>query len=142
MPTSAAPAVLQSRAGHPSSAGIIADARTRAWPPVRAGADEDTERDFGARRRRSMHSGRCSALERVAAFLVAISRNNTYEGRDPCAIPDTLTCGFVAELLGLSIASLAHLLVGLEERDLIVALPSSGLRVLDLAGLERLAEAA
>ena len=55
-------------------------------------------------------------LSRVAALLVSISRNNGYEGRDPRVMPDTLTSGFVADLLGLDIASLAALLVDLRRR--------------------------
>ena len=55
------------------------------------------------------HSAACrrsqKPIERVAAFLVAVSRNNSYEGRDPNAIPDFLSSGFVADLLGLSIDS-------------------------------------
>jgi CRP/FNR family transcriptional regulator len=78
----------------------------------------------------------------VAALLASIARNNGYEGRDPSAIPDSLTSGFVADLLGLSIDSLAELLVELKEQGLITPTPSSGLRVIDQAGLERLAEAA
>jgi CRP/FNR family transcriptional regulator len=108
---------------------------------ARTGVEEDGELDFAARRRRLAGTGRPSPLVRVTSFLVAISRNNSYEGRDIRSIPDTLTCGFVADLLGLSIASLADILVGLEDRGLIVAEGSSGLRITDLAGLERLAEA-
>jgi hypothetical protein len=78
----------------------------------------------------------------VAAFLVAISHNNSYEGRDPRVIPDSLASGFVADLLGLGLTSLAATLVELRDRGLIVAAPQSGLRLMDLAGLESLAETA
>ena len=77
----------------------------------------------------------------MAALLVSISRNNGYEGRDPRVMPDTLTSGFVADLLGLDIASLAALLVDLRRRGLIDSDPSSALRLKDLAGLETLADA-
>ncbi len=68
-------------------------------------------------RRRSLEIGaRDNPLSRVAALLVSISRNNGYEGRDPKSMPDTLTSGFVADLLGLDIGSLAALLVDLRRR--------------------------
>ena len=80
-------------------------------------------------------------LSRVAALLMSISRNNGYEGRDPHVLPDTLTSGFVADLLGLDIASLAGVLVDLRRRGLIDSDPSSALRLKDLAALEALADA-
>jgi hypothetical protein len=97
--------------------------------------------EFELRRNAVLRAARPKPLERLAALLVAISQNNRYEGRDPSAIPDSLTCGFVAGLLGLSITSLGDFLIELQELRLVEASPSSGLRLKDLAGLERLAEA-
>ena len=86
-----------------------------------------------------MSAGDRAPLERVAAFLVSISRNNRHEGRDPTAIPESLTCGFVADLLGIPIDTLADLLKALEMRGLITADPRAGLRLNDLNRLENLA---
>ena len=94
-----------------------------------------------ARRRSLEIAAADKPLSRVAALLVSISRNNGYEGRDPHVVPDTLTSGFVADLLGMNIASLAALLVDLRRRGLIDSDPSSALRLKDLAGLETLADA-
>ena len=47
---------------------------------------------FEARRRAILSPGNRAPLERVGAFLLAISRNNGHEGRDPALIPETLTC--------------------------------------------------
>jgi CRP-like cAMP-binding protein len=94
-----------------------------------------------ARRRSLEIAAADKPLSRVAALLVSISRNNGYEGRDPHVMPDTLTSGFVANLLGMDIASLAALLVDLRRRGLIDSDPSSALRLKDLAGLETLADA-
>jgi hypothetical protein len=58
---------------------------------------------FEARRRAIVCAGNRAPLERVAAFLVAISKNNRHQGRDPNAISDTLTCRF-ADLLGFPIS--------------------------------------
>ena len=94
-----------------------------------------------ARRRSIEIAASDKPLSRVAALLVSISRNNGYEGRDPRVMPDTLTSGFVADLLGLEIGSLAALLVDLRRRGLIDSDPSSTLLLKDLAGLEMLADA-
>ena len=94
-----------------------------------------------ARRRLLEIAATDKPLARVAALLASISRNNGYEGRDPRAMPDTLTSGFVADLLGIDIASLSALLVDLRRRGLIDSEPSSALRLKDLAGLETLADA-
>ena len=96
---------------------------------------------FEARRQALVYAGNRAPLERVAAFLVAISKNNSHEGRDPCAIPESLTCGFVADLLGFPIDTLASLLKALEGRGLVAPNSNSGLRLENLPGLEQLAHA-
>ena len=100
----------------------------------------DVEDALTARRRALGVGTSDDPLSRVAALLVSISRNNGYEGRDPQSMPDTLTSGFVADLLGLDIGSLAALLVDLRRRGLIDSDASSTLRLKDLSGLEALAD--
>jgi len=113
---------------------------------VRVGARPEAKREvdaaekaFEARRRAVVSAGDRAPLERVAAFLISISRNNRHEGRDSRAVPDSLTCGFVADLLGFPIDTLADLLKALETRGLISADPRAGLRLNDLDRLENLA---
>jgi hypothetical protein len=77
-------------------------------------------------------------LARIAALLVSISRNNGYEGRDPSVMPDALTSGFVADLIGVDIDELATLLLDLSRRGLVESGPSN-LTLKDIPGLERLA---
>lgn len=77
-------------------------------------------------------------LARVAALLVSISRNNSYEGRDPGVMPDALTSGFVADLLGIDIDELADLLIDLNRRGLVENCGSI-LTLKDMPALERLA---
>ena len=112
--------------------GIVQSARS---------SSKDDDAAFAARRRSITRSGNRKPLERVAALLVAISRNNTYEGRDPRTIPDALTAGFVAQLLGIDVGTLADLLVSLEYQGLVASTASAGLKLTNLAGLERLADA-
>lgn len=78
-------------------------------------------------------------LARVAALLLSISQNNSYEGRDPAAVPDELSSGFVADLLGVDVATLAALLVDLRRRGLVECSANSTLRLADLRGLQQLA---
>lgn len=77
-------------------------------------------------------------LVRVAALLLSISQNNLYEGRDAQTVPDALTSGFVADLLGVDIGTLAALLVDLRQRGLIENGSNSTLRIKDVNGLEKL----
>ena len=107
----------------------------------RPGPAPEVDDALTARRRSLEIAATDKPLSRVAALLVSISRNNGYEGRDPHVMPDTLTSGFVADLLGMDIASLAALLVDLRRRGLIDSDPSSALRLKNLAGLETLADA-
>ena len=76
----------------------------------------------------------------MAAFFVALSRGNSYEGRIPNIITDSLKCGVVASDLALSVEALSRILVELEERGLIENCPPLGLRLKDIAALERLAD--
>lgn len=87
-----------------------------------------------------VRSGQRNPIERVAAFFVALSRGNSHEGRLPNIIVDSVKCGVVANYLALEIDDLARILVELEDRRLIESCPPSGLRLNDIAALERLAD--
>jgi CRP/FNR family transcriptional regulator len=76
-------------------------------------------------------------VRRLAAFLMTLSRMNSYEGRDPHFIADDLTCGFVKEALSLDIEALKTALTQLSAMGLISACANGGLRIDDLEGLER-----
>ncbi len=77
-------------------------------------------------------------LAKVAALLISISQNNTYEGRDPAQVPDALSSGFVADLLGVDVETLASLLIDLRHRGLIEPGDDHTLRLKDLDGLQQL----
>jgi CRP/FNR family transcriptional regulator len=108
---------------------------------VRSHRPVEVEDEMSVRRRALEIATSDKPLARLAALLVSISRNNSYEGRDPRQLPDTLTSGFIADLLGIDIGSLAALLVDLRRRGLIDSDPSSALLLKDLDGLEMLADA-
>lgn len=78
-------------------------------------------------------------LQQIAALFVTLSRNNSYEGRDPSILTDSLKCGVVAGYLGMGVDRLAALLADLEKRGLVEPC-AEGLRLKDLPALEALAD--
>jgi hypothetical protein len=81
-------------------------------------------------------AGGRACLERVGALLSCISRNNSYEGRDPCLISDSLTSGFVAELLGVTVTEVAESLVELGHLGLVAPAQGGALQLADRTALE------
>ena len=110
-----------------------------AW--LKARQEDEGRAKFEPRCHSVVRSRSQKPIERVAAFLVAVSRNNSYEGRDPNAVPDFLSSGFVADLLGLSIDLLADVLRRLANLGVVQPSKVAGLLITDLAALERLADA-
>ncbi len=79
-------------------------------------------------------------IERVSSLLIALSRANSQEGRDPNSITDSLKCGVIADYLAMSVDELAGILVELEKRGFIERWPSGVLRLTDMDALDRLAD--
>ena len=100
---------------------------------------EALQREFEFRRDELAKADR-SPLHQTAALFVALSGLNQHEGRDPCVVTDSLECGTVAAWLGMDVDVLADALVELEQSGLIQRHPPHGLRLMDLAGLQRLAD--
>lgn len=84
--------------------------------------------------------GAPAPIERVAALFVVLSKGNAYEGRPSNIIDDAVKCGVVADYLGLSVDSLARILVELEELGLIESCPPSAILLNDIPALEQLAD--
>jgi CRP/FNR family transcriptional regulator len=119
-----------------SSVDKIVEADPRARDSLKQAIDREV--DFV--RASLVKSGQENPIERVAAFLVALSRNNKSEGRDPSLISDSIHCGVVATYLSLSVDALGKFLVELEKRGLIELHSPRGLRLKDLIALEHLAD--
>jgi CRP/FNR family transcriptional regulator, anaerobic regulatory protein len=98
------------------------------------------DREFDYLRVRAMEAVRNTSTAQLASFLVALSRMGTHEGRDATFIPDEIPTGAVAERLRMSIDGLGSALRQLEALGL-VAPSAAGLRIVDIAALERLADA-
>ena len=102
--------------------------------------DEALERDFEYGKLLANDRGQSTPVERVAAFLMAISRQNAHEGRNPTIVSDTLKCGIVASLLDLDIETLASALLKLQDIGLVEQYPGAGLRLKEIEALERMAD--
>lgn len=98
------------------------------------------EREFAFTRHTLVEAGRGQPATRLASFLVAVSRRNAIEGGDPTLIDDSLNCAVIAEHLGLRLDVLALTLVQLETKGLVRPALGRGLRLMDLGGLEALAD--
>ena len=84
--------------------------------------------------------GRSRTLERVAALLTALSSSNEREGRQGDLITDDITCGFVADQLGLGIDVLEDALVNLGRLGLVEPAGGGALRLRNRQALEQVAE--
>lgn len=98
------------------------------------------DREFEYLRVRAIESGRGEPAKRVASFLTALARMGTDEGRDANLITDEFSSGTVAEHLNMSLDMLAGVLRDLESRGMVVP-AREGLRITDLAALEKFADA-
>ena len=100
---------------------------------------EATEREFSHRRSDLIGSTFEDPVQRVASFLLAVSRLSEDEGQEPDIISDALSCGVVADYLGLDISTLGSVLVELQSRQLIECCPPQRIRLCDRQALETLA---
>ena len=116
-------------------AGAIHDDYT-----AQAKLDDAIEREFEYRRAAVVEAGRRAPLERLAAFLVSLSRTNSHEGRDPTVIGESCPSVFAAGYLDLSIEDLTALLLELEHRGLVEPY-LGGVRLKDINALEKLTDA-
>ena len=85
------------------------------------------------------NAGRRQPIERVAALLVTSARTNVQQGRAAEIIKDSWKCGFIADLLQLTLDDLSTILVDLQRRGLIAA-AGQDLRLTDLPALEAMAD--
>lgn len=99
---------------------------------------DETEREFAYRRSALVRLTQGQPVQRLAAFLLAVSRLNEVEGRDPAIISDSLECGVVAKYLGLDLDTLSSALVELGSKGLVEQSPTGGLHLRDRVAMDRL----
>ena len=97
------------------------------------------EREFDYIRDTTLNSGKRTPIERVANYLIAVA--DIDHQNSAAVIADDISSGFVAERLQMSVDTLSAALVGLQHKGL-VAPANGGLKITDVAELERLASAA
>jgi CRP/FNR family transcriptional regulator len=97
------------------------------------------EREFDARRDELTTAGHRQPIERVAALLVTSARTNVQQGRPAEIIKDSWKCGFIADLLQLTLDDLTSILLDLERRGLIAA-AGPDLRLTNIPALEAMAD--
>jgi CRP/FNR family transcriptional regulator, anaerobic regulatory protein len=83
--------------------------------------------------------GQRNALERVAAFLLGLSRRNARIGGDPAALELPMTRGDISDYLGLTLETVCRMLSKLRAAGVIEAGQSSPIALRDLEKLEELA---
>jgi CRP-like cAMP-binding protein len=84
-------------------------------------------------------TGHRSACERVAAFLLAMSRRNRRNGKDRTIVDLPMTRADIGDFLGLTIETVSRTLTKFKSRGLIDMPQSARLRLADMVGLERIA---
>jgi CRP/FNR family transcriptional regulator len=108
-------------------------------PRAQAKLAQSVEREFEARRDELSSAGHRQPIERVAALLVTSARTNVQQGRPAEIIKDSWKCGFIADLLQLTLDDLTAILVDLERRGLIAA-AGPDLRLTNIPALEAMAD--
>lgn len=78
---------------------------------------------------------------RLASYLSVLARMNDREGRGPTFISDTNCTPYIAELLEVDVSTLAKALANLHKHGLVSPV-EGGINVVDVAALERFADAA
>ncbi len=109
-------------------------------PDVKSRLSAAIDREVAFLKEAQVRAQHPKAIERIAALFVTLARCNSYEGRDPAVIADSLNCGVVAGYLDMSLDQLAEVLKELETRGLI-APSEKGLQLKNIDALERLADA-
>jgi len=136
---STAQAVVETEVSAISAEDFAGVVEADALVAARVSAQDD--REFAYMRARAVKSGEEKPVERVASLLTALSHLGIPEGRDPMLIPDEIASDAVAEHLHMSRDSVANVLSELEDRGLIRA-SSAGVRIINMSGLEKLADVA
>jgi CRP/FNR family transcriptional regulator len=103
---------------------------------------EAVARELAATRDLMLTTGQRSAMERVAGFLLALSRRNERNGQSPACVELPMTRTDIGDFLGLTIETVSRTLTRLRSLRLISLPESHRIELLDIDRLECLAEGA
>jgi CRP/FNR family transcriptional regulator len=101
---------------------------------------EAMARELAAARDLMLTTGQRSALERVASFLLALSRRNERNGQDPSAFELPMTRTDIGDFLGLTIETVSRTFTKLKLIQLVELPHSNQVKLLDIDQLKDLAE--
>jgi CRP-like cAMP-binding protein len=96
-------------------------------------------RELAATRDLMLTTGHRSAMERVAGFLLAFSRRNERNGKDPSTIELPMTRTDIGDFLGLTIETVSRTFSKFKAMAVIELPQSNEVKVIDLEALESLA---
>jgi CRP-like cAMP-binding protein len=96
--------------------------------------------ELAASRELLLTVGQPSALERVASFLLALSKRSVRNGESAESIKLPMTRADIGDFLGLTIETVSRTFTKLKLQGLIELDQSSGARLLDVGALEELAD--
>lgn len=102
---------------------------------------EAMARELAATRDLMLTTGQRSASERVAAFILALSRRNERNGQDAFSIDLPMTRSDIGDFLGLTIETVSRTISKFRATKLIDLPHSSQVRILDIEQLKDLADA-
>jgi CRP/FNR family transcriptional regulator len=83
--------------------------------------------------------GQCSALERVAAFLLGQSRRNARSGGSPSELELPMTRSDIGDFLGLTLETVCRMFTKLRTAGVIEIAQSASITLIDIEKLEELA---
>jgi CRP/FNR family transcriptional regulator len=96
--------------------------------------------ELAATRDLILTTGQRSAVERVVSFLLAFSRRSEREGKDPFEFELPMTRADIGDFLGLTLETVSRSFGKLRSLGLIDLPRSCQVRIIDLEGLENLAD--
>ena len=123
-----------------TDSGVTLDTRAASGNPVLGIAlCEAISQELAAAHELLLTTGQRTATERVAAFLLAISRRNARRGEDEFAIILPMTRTDIGDLLALTIETVSRVFSCLRRQKIIDLAQSRHVRIRDMEALERLA---
>ena len=115
------------------------DGAADALPVLDIGSASPRDDILAARRDLLVKEGRDRPIERLASFLLYLSRDNVHSGGDGYVIAGDLRCDIVAELLHFTIDQLELYLIALQRLGLILPRDDGALKLTDIEALEAVA---
>jgi CRP/FNR family transcriptional regulator len=136
--------------GFNAQATVPTRLRSLRWSAIQSLARSDAELSFklydavslelAAAHDQLLSTGQRSAMERIATFLLAMSRRNERNNRDALMLELPMSRADIGDFLGLTIETVSRTFTKLRQRGIIDLAHSARVRIIDVEELETLAE--